>query len=65
MDAQPGDLIAIIGKGHENYQEIGSCRYPFSDRDEARQAMRMRAELVSQEEGVGDVPADGRIEWKT
>ena len=65
MDAQPDDLIAIIGKGHENYQEIGSCRYPFSDRDEARQAMRMRAELVSQEEGVGDVPADGRMEWKT
>ncbi len=41
--AQPGDLIAIIGKGHEDYQEIGSHRYPFSDREEARLAMRERA----------------------
>lgn len=42
-NARPGDLIAIIGKGHEDYQEIGSHRYPFSDREEARLAMRDRA----------------------
>ncbi|MBQ4562916.1 MAG: UDP-N-acetylmuramoyl-L-alanyl-D-glutamate--2,6-diaminopimelate ligase [Lachnospiraceae bacterium] len=40
--ARPGDLIAIIGKGHEEYQEIGSHRYPFSDRAEARLAMIKR-----------------------
>ena len=37
--AKEGDLIAIIGKGHENYQEIGTERFPFSDREEARLAM--------------------------
>ncbi len=30
--AQPGDMIAIIGKGHEDYQEIEGVRYPFLDR---------------------------------
>lgn len=30
--AQPGDMIAIIGKGHEDYQEINGVRYPFLDR---------------------------------
>ncbi len=64
-DTQPGDLIAIIGKGHENYQEIGSCRYPFSDRDEARQAMRLRADLIGHKEEAGEISADGRMKWKT
>ena len=27
------DIILIAGKGHENYQEIGTKRYPFDDRD--------------------------------
>ncbi len=30
--SEPGDMIAIIGKGHENYQEIEGVRYPFLDR---------------------------------
>ena len=30
--AQPGDMIAVIGKGHEDYQEIEGVRYPFLDR---------------------------------
>lgn len=30
--AQAGDMIAIIGKGHEDYQEIEGVRYPFLDR---------------------------------
>lgn len=30
--AQPGDMIAIIGKGHEDYQEVDGVRYPFLDR---------------------------------
>jgi UDP-N-acetylmuramoyl-L-alanyl-D-glutamate--2,6-diaminopimelate ligase len=25
------DIIAILGKGHENYQEIKGVRHPFSD----------------------------------
>ena len=30
--AKEGDMIAIIGKGHEDYQEIEGVRYPFLDR---------------------------------
>ena len=30
--AEPGDMIAIIGKGNEDYQEINGVRYPFLDR---------------------------------
>ena len=29
--AQPGDIILIAGKGHENYQEIKGVKYPFDD----------------------------------
>lgn len=32
LHAQQGDMIAIIGKGHEDYQEINGVRYPFLDR---------------------------------
>ena len=30
--AQPGDMIAIIGKGHEDYQEIKGKKYPMDER---------------------------------
>lgn len=30
--AEQGDIVAIIGKGHEDYQEINGVRYPFLDR---------------------------------
>ena len=30
--AEPGDMIAVIGKGHEDYQEIEGVRHPFLDR---------------------------------
>lgn len=29
----PKSLIAVLGKGHENYQEIKGIKYPFSDRE--------------------------------
>lgn len=29
--AEDGDVILIAGKGHENYQMIGSQKFPFSD----------------------------------
>ena len=31
--AQKGDMIAVIGKGHEDYQEENGVRRPFLDRD--------------------------------
>jgi UDP-N-acetylmuramoyl-L-alanyl-D-glutamate--2,6-diaminopimelate ligase len=30
--ARDGDVVLVAGKGHEEYQEIGSQRIPFSDR---------------------------------
>jgi UDP-N-acetylmuramoyl-L-alanyl-D-glutamate--2,6-diaminopimelate ligase len=35
--AEPGDCVLIAGKGHEDYQVIGSQRQWFDDRDVARQ----------------------------
>jgi UDP-N-acetylmuramoyl-L-alanyl-D-glutamate--2,6-diaminopimelate ligase len=30
-NANPGDVVLIAGKGHENYQEIAGKRLAFSD----------------------------------
>lgn len=30
--AEPGDMIAVVGKGHEDYQEVEGVRHPFLDR---------------------------------
>ena len=38
--AQPGDMIAIIGKGHEDYQEINGVRTHFLDREVVEDAVR-------------------------
>ena len=32
VNAQDGDVIMILGKGHEDYQEINGVRYPFDER---------------------------------
>ena len=32
VNAQKGDIILILGKGHEDYQEIEGVRYPFDER---------------------------------
>jgi len=38
--AEPGDLVFIFGKGHEDYQMIGKEKIPFSDQNIARQWLR-------------------------
>jgi UDP-N-acetylmuramoyl-L-alanyl-D-glutamate--2,6-diaminopimelate ligase len=42
-EAQPGDLVLIAGKGHEDYQIIGSTKVHFDDREEAREAIAQLA----------------------
>ena len=29
--AREGDIVAVLGKGHEDYQEVKGVKYPFSD----------------------------------
>jgi UDP-N-acetylmuramoyl-L-alanyl-D-glutamate--2,6-diaminopimelate ligase len=37
--AQPGDVVLIAGKGHEDYQILGTTKHPFDDRIVARAAL--------------------------
>jgi UDP-N-acetylmuramoyl-L-alanyl-D-glutamate--2,6-diaminopimelate ligase len=37
--ARPGDAVLIAGKGHEDYQIVGTERRPLDDREEARRGL--------------------------
>lgn len=39
-DARPGDIVLLIGKGHEPYQILGSRTLRWSDAEEAKKALR-------------------------
>ena len=41
--AQPTDVVLIAGKGHEDYQEIGGVKRPFSDQAHAAAALARRS----------------------
>jgi UDP-N-acetylmuramoyl-L-alanyl-D-glutamate--2,6-diaminopimelate ligase len=41
--ARPGDVVVLAGKGHEDYQIIGSTKTHFDDREVARKEIRKRA----------------------
>ena len=36
LQAKPQDVILIAGKGHEDYQIIGTTKHHFSDQEVAR-----------------------------
>ncbi|MFI4927287.1 MAG: Mur ligase family protein, partial [Burkholderiales bacterium] len=38
--AAPQDVILVAGKGHEDYQEIGGVKQPFSDQAHAKAALQ-------------------------
>jgi UDP-N-acetylmuramoyl-L-alanyl-D-glutamate--2,6-diaminopimelate ligase len=40
--AQPGDIVLIAGKGHENYQEINGVKYPFDDKEVLREMLDIK-----------------------
>jgi len=39
--ARRGDTLLIAGKGHEDYQIVGTDKFPFDDRVEAQRALAM------------------------
>jgi UDP-N-acetylmuramoyl-L-alanyl-D-glutamate--2,6-diaminopimelate ligase len=42
LDAQPGDVVLVAGKGHEDYQIVGKDKRHFDDREQARAALATR-----------------------
>ena len=42
MNAEPGDVVVIAGKGHETYQDVGGSRLIFSDANQVRLALQAR-----------------------
>ena len=36
---EPGDIVVLAGKGHEDYQEIKGIKYPMDERDLIREVL--------------------------
>jgi UDP-N-acetylmuramoyl-L-alanyl-D-glutamate--2,6-diaminopimelate ligase len=41
-DAEDGDVVLIAGKGHENYQIIGTTKHHFDDTEEATKVLQQK-----------------------
>jgi UDP-N-acetylmuramoyl-L-alanyl-D-glutamate--2,6-diaminopimelate ligase len=41
--AGEGDIVLIAGKGHEDYQQVGDERFPYSDREAIRKILGVAA----------------------
>ncbi len=45
LQAQPGDGVLLAGKGHEDYQILGTEKIHFDDREHARDALQQRLNI--------------------
>ncbi len=45
LGAKENDVVLVAGKGHEDYQEIGGVRHPFSDIEQVRWALAERQQM--------------------
>ena len=45
LQAQPGDGVLLAGKGHEDYQILGTEKIHFDDREHARDALLARVNI--------------------
>lgn len=41
---EPGDIIVLAGKGHEDYQEINGVKYPMDERVLIREILESKAD---------------------
>ena len=44
--AKAGDVVVLAGKGHEDYQEVGGVKKPFSDLAQAAEGLTKRREAA-------------------
>jgi UDP-N-acetylmuramoyl-L-alanyl-D-glutamate--2,6-diaminopimelate ligase len=55
-EAEPGDVVVVAGKGHEEYQLVGTETRSFSDRDQVLAALPSPRSATG-DAGAGSSPA--------
>jgi UDP-N-acetylmuramoyl-L-alanyl-D-glutamate--2,6-diaminopimelate ligase len=53
--ASDGDVVLIMGRGHEPYQQVGGEKIPFDDREMAARALTDRRRSAGNADGSGSI----------
>ena len=54
-EAEPGDVVLVLGRGHEPFQEVGGEKRPFDDRRVVREALGRRRKSADSEARSGSI----------